>query len=283
MKKILCILVLMCSLISLVGCYMYMPHYKDPVVGTYLSKKMVSETSEFTSCRMEIQKITKAQYEQEEGINVCKPNSNIPSYFRFEIYLFSTITNQEELVSSSNIRYMPNTFYGTVNLKVPDKEYSGYFDLHYQNRNTSVYIFDYNIDFYLYRSDLIEGELTPLNKAFQNGLITHQDLQQIAYQYNQKNYKGEIDFDDDGFNPTPQPTSMDDLTNESIRYAWCKEPNSIDSKTESINEFDFYCNYHDYYAVSYSESDDVLVEKYTIDDVTFYNYTEVFVWHQNKK
>lgn len=274
MKKILCIFLLMCSLFSLVGCYK--PLYKDPDVGTYFSKKIESESSEFTSCRMEIKKIIEAQFDRAEGINVCKPNSSIASYFRFEIYLFSTITNQEELVSLSDICYDSNTFYGNASLKILDKEYSSNFDLDYQNRTTSICFFNYNIDFYLYRNDLMQGELIPLNDAYQNGFITHQDLQQISYQYNQINYQGEVDYGND-FKPKEYLFStINEVICNSIEVAY-------DKKYNPFRPFVVNPQHYGIYGKCYVFSIDFSNEtggcwKTIMDGVTFYNYDELYIW-----
>lgn len=120
--------------------------------GTYLSEEDY-ETEDFSKCRFLIKRINKEAFESSNGINTLKVNysdSSSTYYYSFEMFLFSKISNQEELVQITNYEYtqINGSYNGDAYLKVLDKEYHGEIRMDYYNP-VGVSVFDFGCRFYL--------------------------------------------------------------------------------------------------------------------------------------
>lgn len=120
--------------------------------GTYLSEEDY-ETDDFSKGRFLIKRINKETFDSTNGINGLKVNySDSPSsfYYSFEMYLFSNISNQEELVQIKNFKYNRSNgaYSGEAYLKVIDKEFSGEIKIWYYN-TVLVSLFDFSCNYQL--------------------------------------------------------------------------------------------------------------------------------------
>lgn len=123
--------------------------------GTYLSEEDY-ETEDFSKGRFLIKRITKETFDSSNGINVLKVNySDRPSsfYYSFEMYLFSNISHQEELVEITNFEYSRGvgSYNGDAYLKILDKEYQGKIRMDYYGP-IGVSLFDYSCNYQLENS-----------------------------------------------------------------------------------------------------------------------------------
>lgn len=71
-------------------------------------------------------------------------------YYSFNIFLFSKILNQEQLVEVANFEYRPGmgSYNGDAYLKILDKEYQGEIRMDYYNP-VGVSLFDFSCRYYL--------------------------------------------------------------------------------------------------------------------------------------
>ena len=129
------------------------------------------------------------------------------------------------------------------------------------------------------------GDFYNLITAYEEGLITKEDLKSIACYYNGKEV--------DGFNPKPMnPEKIDKRSQKLIKKMYLEK--ILDGKKTNINKvqiYNYYGNYNgnialtisdDYYAYDY-----VCYDEYIIDDIIFYNYYEsyikIFAFKRNDK
>lgn len=151
MKKIISILIVSMMLLFCVGCtHTYSGNRLKE--GTYISEEDF-ETEEFSKGRFVIKKISKKTFESSNGINVLKVNYSDYSssfYYSFNIFLFSKILNQEQLVEVANFEYRPDmgSYNGDAYLKILDKEYQGEIRMDYYNP-VGVSLFDFSCRYYL--------------------------------------------------------------------------------------------------------------------------------------
>lgn len=151
MKKIVILFLMIFIVVSLSGCF---PSSKPKIkVGTF-DLEIDEENEDFFGGTLIITSITKKEYDKtEDGINVIKTqySGNMTSYhYKIEVYLYSKISDQEELVQIKNLAYgRAHRYCGYAYLKIQDKEYSGQFELEYQYSAQFINCFDLNFDFEL--------------------------------------------------------------------------------------------------------------------------------------
>ena len=152
MKKIAVLFLMIFMIISLSGCF---PSSKPKIkVGTF-DLVVNEENEDFSSGTLIITSITKKEYDKtEDGINVLKTkySGNMTSYhYKIEVYLFSKISNQEELVQITNFKFDQgyHSYSGDAYLKIQDKEYSGRLKLEYFYSAACIKCFDLYFDFEL--------------------------------------------------------------------------------------------------------------------------------------
>lgn len=142
LKKIATIFLIIFTIISLSSCHSFKKNLKE---GIYESIK-VYETEDFIDGKMEITYITKKEYEESNGINVLSRSTSLLTYYyKIEIFLFSTISNKEELVQITNFEYTPEKrrYYGDAYLKVQEKEYIDVLELEFSTPAVRTFNFTF--------------------------------------------------------------------------------------------------------------------------------------------
>ncbi len=150
MKKI-CILLSLMMMLICSGCG---PTKKPLLEGTFSSDKFEFRNEEtkdkFNQAKVTLKEITKEEYEKANGVNVFIDGytSQIEEkrYLSIELYLYSTETEQYELVTLFDFDYIENTqqvFHSKSYLKVNNNEYQ-------DNRIDSTCIIHFNDEGLMY-------------------------------------------------------------------------------------------------------------------------------------
>lgn len=130
------------------------------------------------------------------------------------------------------------------------------------------------------------GNFYSLKEAYDKGILTQNDLKNIAYYLNDNS-------DDDTFIPNPlSPVYLSVEVEKSIKLTAVYELRTRDENSkpeatiEDITILGYYGTYNDYIVVrlsdSFSDYPDVVYE-IVIDDVTFiYSGASITIWHYDK-
>ena len=132
------------------------------------------------------------------------------------------------------------------------------------------------------------GEIYSLDYAYENNLISDDELLQIAYTYNSTHYDGEVDYGE-SFVPQEVNTDMASLDDDIVRkikqayYRYTGE----DKKKVEVYFDGFYGKYDDFYVVSlfsldkkYTCGDPAYYETYEIGPATFHRYSFLNVYKE---
>lgn len=130
------------------------------------------------------------------------------------------------------------------------------------------------------------GTFYSLKEAYNNGVLTQNDLKNIAYYLNDNS-------DDDTFVPAPlSPVYLSDELENNIKMTAVyglhtrAENSKPEATIDDVTIIGYYGTYNDYIAVrlndNFSDYPDVVYEM-EIDGVTFiYSGANVTIWHQDK-
>ena len=131
------------------------------------------------------------------------------------------------------------------------------------------------------------GEFLWLDDAYAQKWISKEDLKNISFNYNTKNYNGVVDYDTD-FSPVGcLSDTLSAKVKNAIKEAYCnKYEISKDLYGEITVLSEYYGVFSDCYIVDIETSclvggDPVYYEEYDIDGVMFYNYHYIGVYKAN--
>ena len=128
------------------------------------------------------------------------------------------------------------------------------------------------------------GDFLWLDQAYEQGWISRDDLRNISFNYNTKNYTGVVDYGAD-FSPTWTPLEpLSDKTKSAIKEAYCRKheiPKYLYVEIAVLSEY--YGVFSDCYIVDITTTclvggDPVYYEEYDIDGIMFYNYHYIGVY-----
>ena len=132
-------------------------------------------------------------------------------------------------------------------------------------------------------AELPPSELYRLAEAYAKGLITKDDLRNIAYYYN-----GEHATTD--FVPLPKnPETLSEQTIKKIKQAYYDKvfDGNSDATVDDVNIAGYYGTYNGYVIIEINAScvsgiggDPLSYPEYVIGDVIFYSYTPLQVWKE---
>ena len=133
-------------------------------------------------------------------------------------------------------------------------------------------------------AELPPSELYRLAEAYAKGLITKDDLRNIAYYYN-----GELATTD--FVPLPKnPETLSEQTIKKIQQAYYNKvfDGNSDATVDDVGVGEYYGTYHGCVVVEIGApctsdigGDPLYYPEYVIGDVIFYSYTPLRVWKES--
>ena len=133
------------------------------------------------------------------------------------------------------------------------------------------------------------GHFYSLEEAYENGWLTQDDLNNIAYYYHTRH--GETEHVDESFAPTPKtPETLSEDTQNKIKRTYLDEvAMAPDGTFDRIEIRQYYGTYNGCVVVGI-QSDYVLIDpllypEHAIGEVIFYDYvpSAIDVWREHKK
>ena len=131
-----------------------------------------------------------------------------------------------------------------------------------------------------------KGEFLWLHEAYEQQWISKEDLKNIAFNYNSKHYKGNVDYGSD-FSPSGEPTGeLSDRVKKITKQAFCRKNKiSVNLYSEVTVSSEYYGFFNGCYIVDLATSclvggDPVFFEEYELDGVKFYNYHYIGVYKE---
>lgn len=119
------------------------------------------------------------------------------------------------------------------------------------------------------------GKFYNLQEAYEQKLLSKDDLENIAYYYNR--------LDNNEFQPRPKnPPYINKNDERIIKKVYLKEIINEPAKSiEEVNIYDYYGTYNECIVIgitdSYNVYDYVIKEEYVLDGISFYNFHEAAI------
>ena len=128
------------------------------------------------------------------------------------------------------------------------------------------------------------GHFYSLEEAYENGWLTQDDLNNIAYYYHTRH--GETEHVDESFAPTPKtPETLSEDTQNKIKRTYLDEVIAMPNASfDGVMIYGYFGTYHDNIVVHISDTyhayDYVIEAEHIIGGVCFYDYSSAFlrVW-----
>lgn len=131
------------------------------------------------------------------------------------------------------------------------------------------------------------GDFLWLHDAYEQEWINREDLKNISFNYNSKNYDGDVDYGT-GFSPIDiTEYTLSDKVKKSIKQVFCLKYKISKDMYDEINILsEYYGVFSGCYIVDLTTSclvggDPVYFEEYELDGVKFYNYHYIGVYKEN--
>lgn len=129
------------------------------------------------------------------------------------------------------------------------------------------------------------GKIVTLDYAYENKLITDEDLIQISYLYNEEHYDGVVNYGGN-FVPKQNITDIYDLDEEiilkmkkSFLLNISKTNNDLVFEVENVQiNRKFYGIYNECYAINIHIGDPYYHNTYQLGNSVFYNYQNIMIW-----
>lgn len=133
------------------------------------------------------------------------------------------------------------------------------------------------------------GSFYSLDEAYENGLLTGDDLKNIAYYFHSRN--GETENTDEVFTPNPKmPESLEQKIQYKIKRTYLNEIiNMPNGAFDQVIIYDYFGTYNDsivvYISDTYYAYDYVTEAQHEIGDVCFHDYCSAVlrVWREKSK
>ncbi len=130
------------------------------------------------------------------------------------------------------------------------------------------------------------GGFYSLDEAYENGLLTQDDLKNIAYYFHARN--GDTEYIDEAFAPDPKtPEALDQKTQYQIKRTYLNEVIDMpDGSFDQVVIYDYFGTYNDsivvYISDTYHAYDYVIEPEHEIGGVCFYDYCSAVlqVWRE---